>query len=191
MATGNLHIHVDSDQTEQYLKDLVQTEHGQPREQCRKLALYFDRLASGMEHGRVSVAIEDDDGTAATATITCTQANAGAGDTVTVCGVVFTVATSPSSDPNDGEFAAGASNAACAQNLDAAIEAHPRLEHLLSSSVATNVVTCTIRTKGVNGNMASLATSDATAFTLSAARFSSGAVGTEKSPLRGYSLGRA
>lgn len=190
MATGNLHIHVDSDQTWQYLRDLVTEEHEKPRELCRKLALYFDRLASGMENGRVSVAVEDDDGTAASGTVTCTQANAGAGDTVTVCGVVFTVATSPSSDPNDGEFAAGASDAACAQNLDAAIEAHPKLEHLLSSSVSTNVVTITIRTKGVNGNMATLATSDATAFALSAARLASGAVGTERVALRGYTRGK-
>lgn len=190
MPTGNLHIHVDSDQTEQYLRDLVETEHEQPRELARKLALYFDRLASGMEHGRVSVAVEDDDGTAATGTITVTQANADADDTVTVCGVVFTVKASPSTDPNDGEFAALTDDNTAAAALDAAIEAHPKLEHLLSSSVSTNVVTVTIRTKGVNGNMATLATSDATAFALSAARFASGAVGTEKSPLRGYTLGK-
>lgn len=190
MATGILVVTVDSDQTEQYLKDRVMAEQNNPREQCRKLAEYFEALAGGNEVGRVNAGIEDDDGTAASGTVTCTQTNADAGDTVTVCGVVFTVAASPSSDAADGEFAAGASDNACASNLEAAIDAHPKLKGLLSASVSTNVVTVTMATKGVIGNMASLATSDATAFALSAARLASGAVGTEKTPLRGYARGK-
>lgn len=188
MAAGITVITVESDQVEAHVRGLVEAERLQNVEAARKLAEYFDRLASGMEVGRINVAVEDNDGTAATGTITCTVANSDTGDNVTVCGVVFTVATA--ADEETGDFLEGASDNAMATNLGAAINAHPKLKGLLTAGVATNVVTCTMATKGVVGNMGTLVTSDATAMAVSAARFASGAVGTDKSTIRGFARGK-
>lgn len=187
---GILLIACESDQVAAFQQDFIE-EPGKPIEQARALADYFTRLASGMENARLTVAIEDNDGTAASQTIACTQANADADDTVTVCGVVFTVKASPSSDASLGEFAAGASDTAMGDNLAAAINAHPDLTSLLTAANVTGTVTCTMATKGVIGNVGTLATSDATAFGLGAATFASGAVGTIQTNLRPFDKGKA
>ena len=186
---GILLIACESDQAAAFQQDFIE-EPGRPHEQARALADYFTRLASGMENARLSVAIEDNDGTAASQTIACTQLNADAGDTVTVCGVVFTVATSPSSDPALGEFAAITSDTVMGAALAAAINAHPDLTSLCTAANVTGTVTVTMATKGVLGNIGTLATSDATAFGLGAATFASGAVGTIQTNLRAFDKGK-
>lgn len=190
MATGNLLVTVDSDQSWQHLRDLTVADNTSSREQCRLLAEYFTRLAAGNESGRVNVAIEDDDGTQASGTITCTQLNAVDGDTVTICGVTFTVRDSPSTSPADGEFLEGASNTAMAANLSDAVNAHPALKGLLTSSPSVAVVTCTMATAGVAGNVGTLSETG-TSMVVSAARFASGAVGTERVAIGGFQRGKA
>lgn len=142
-------------------------------------------------HHTVTVSVDEGDGTAAAETIACVQTNATAGDTVTICGVEFTVAASASDDPLDGEFEAGANDNAMATNLGAAVTAHPALFGLLTAAVVTDTVTCTMTTGGAAGNHGKVSTSDATAFTLGSGTFASGAVGTTESAIRAFRGGLA
>lgn len=153
------------------------------------LANMLQALGTGQLQGKVIYAADEADGTAAAQTVACTQANADAGDTVTIAGVVFTVAASPSSDPADGQFAAGASDTAMGDNLAAAINAHPAIVDMASAANSTGTVTITFRDKGIFANQGALATSDATAFTLGAANFASGAVGTSLKELTCFERG--
>lgn len=189
MANTILTIAVEVSHTSQHVLDRVRKEPGNTRMACEAAAAYLQRVASGHVPGKLVTYFEDADGTAAAQTIACTQANANAGDTVTVCGVVFTVRASPSSEASLGEFAAGASDTACGANLAAAINAHPALKGLCTAANVTGTVTVTMAVKGVLGNNGRLATSDATAFSLGAATFASGAVGTVRGQLRAYQAG--
>jgi hypothetical protein len=166
--------------------DRVRKEPGNQRMACIALADYFTRLAGGNVPGKLVTYFEDNDGTAAAQTIASVQTNADAGDTVTVCGVVFTVAASPSSEPSLGEFAAITDDDTMAAALNAAINAHPALTGLCTSGVSTDTCTVTMSMKGVLGNNGRLTTSDATAFTLGAATFAAGAVGTVRGQMRCY-----
>lgn len=145
------------------------------------------RVLSGQIDGKVHLFQDKGDGTAATGTVACTQANADANDTFTLCGVVFTVKASPSSDPAVGEFAAGASDDACGANLAAAINAHPALKGLLTAANASGTVTWTLAEKGIHGNLAIGATSDATAFAVT--NPTNGAKGTVQASLRVFRRG--
>lgn len=145
------------------------------------------RLAGGEIDGSVMLCQDKMDGTAATGTVACTQANATAGDTFTLCGVVFTVKASPSSDPSLGEFAAGASDDAMGENLETAINAHPSLKGLLTAVNAAGTVTWTLTHKGLLGNLAIASTSAATAFTIT--NPTNGAKGTIQSSLRVFRRG--
>ena len=189
MAAGILLIACESDQVASWLQEFI-AEHGNAQEQARLLADYFTRLSSGMESARLTVGVEDNDGTAASQTIVCAQATAVPDDAVTVCGVTFTIKASPSSDPKDGEFLEGASDNALATNLAAAINAHPDLKSLCTAAAVTATVTVTMTTKGVAGNNGRLTTNDATVFTLGAATFASGAVGTVQTHLRAFNKGK-
>jgi phage tail sheath gpL-like len=143
-----------------------------------QLEAYLMTVAGGGEAplgAKIHVFQDQGDGTQATGQIACTRANA-AGDTVTVAGVTFTEATSPSSAPIKGEFARGASDTTCGSNLADAINAHPRLLGLLTAASVAGTLTLTAVDKGTHGNLIVMSTSDATAFTLT--QFASGAKGT-------------
>lgn len=144
------------------------------------------RVMSGQEDGKVHVFQDKCDGTAATGTIACTQANATAGETVTIAGVVFTIASSPSTDPARGELAAGASDTAFGDNLAAAINAHPALKGLLTAANAAGTVTITADDKGLFGNLIRMSeTGDAFVVT----NPTNGAIGTVQSFMRTFRRG--
>lgn len=146
----------------------------------------LERVTSGQIDGKVHLFQDKCDGTAATGTVACTQASAVAGDTFTLAGVVFTVATSPSSDPHLGQFAAGASDTAMGDNLAAAINAHPALKGLLTAANSTGTVTWTAADKGLFGNLIRMAESgDSMAVT----QATNGAIGTVQSYMRPFRRG--
>lgn len=159
---------------------------------ARGLALlenYLAGIVSGatpLNGAKVHVFQDQGDGTQATGSIVCVRANA-AGDTVTINGVVFTEATSPSANAIDGQFARGASDTTCAASLAAAINAHPRLKGALTASPSTDTITLTASDKGTHGNLFVMSTSDATAFTLT--QFASGAKGTVQTQSKTYRRG--
>ncbi len=158
-----------------------------PREGIVALANYLNGIAGGSYDAKVFVALAGaNTGTAGTGTIVATRANA-ANDTVTIGNVVFTEATSPSSNPGLGEFARGADDTACGANLAAAINAHPNLRGFLTAAAVTGTVTLTMVDKGLHANLLNFATSDATAFAVTAP--TNGAEGTLHSELRVYRKG--
>lgn len=160
----------------------------QAREGCVALAAYLESIAAGSYDAKVFVALAGaNTGTAATGTIVCTQANASDGDTVTIGSTVLTVRTSPSTDPKLGEFAPGASDTACGDNLAAAINAHPAFKGFLTAANVTGTVTLTMTDKGLHGNLLNFSTSDATAFAVTSP--TNGAEGTLNSQLRCYRRG--
>jgi hypothetical protein len=141
-------------------------------------------VKAGTMSGKVLYYIDEADGTAAAQTVTFTQANATEGETVTVCGVVFTamVASTPSSDPADGEFSAVTDDDTCGENFATAFNAHPKLKGLATAANSSGTVTITMANKGVFGNNGTLSeTGDLAA--VGAATFASGAVGTEQEPV--------
>ena len=112
------------------------------------------KIGSGAVPGKIFVFADKGDGTAATGTVACTQASAVTGDTFVICGVTFTVAATPSTRPDLGQFAAGASDTDMGDNLAAAINAHPALKGMLTAVAVTGTVTWTLADKGIQGNLA-------------------------------------
>lgn len=160
----------------------------QARDGIVATANYLNAIAGGMYDAKVFVALAGaNTGTAGTGTIVCTQANATAGDTVTIGSTVFTVRASPSTDVKLGEFAPGADDTACGDNLAAAINAHPDMKGYLTAANVTGTVTATFVDKGLHANLLNLATSDATAFAVTSP--TNGAEGTLHSGLRCYRKG--
>lgn len=144
------------------------------------------RGIGGIEDMKVHLFQDKCDGTAATGTVACTQASAVAGDTYTLAGVTFTVATSPSTDPARGEFAAGASDTAMGDNLAAAINAHPALNGLLTAANSSGTVTWTARDKGLFGN---LIRASETGSSMVVTQATNGAIGTVQSSMRTFRRG--
>jgi hypothetical protein len=138
-------------------------------------------IKEGTLSGKVLFYIDEADGTAAAQTITCTFASANEGDTVTVLGVVFTemVATTPSTNPYDGQFAAVTSDTVFGDNLAAAINAHPLLKGLVTAANVTGTVTVTFVNKGVFGNNGTISETGSS-MAVGAGTFASGVVGTEQ-----------
>lgn len=158
------------------------------REGINKLINYLQGINGGNYDAKVFVALAGaNTGTAGTGTIVCTQANATANDTVTIGSTVLTVKASPSTDPKLGEFAAGADDTACGDNLAAAINAHPDFKGFLTAAAVTGTVTITLTDKGLHANLLNFSTSDATAFAVTSP--TNGAEGTLHSQLRCYRRG--
>ncbi len=111
---------------------------------------------AGNEPARVYAAVDDGAGTAGTCTIACTQANATVGETVTVCGVTFTIAAAETSNPRDGIVTAGASDTTFGASLAAKINAHPLLKDMVTAVNAAGTVTLTFKDKGLFANLAVL-----------------------------------
>ena len=101
---------------------------------------------------------------AASGSIAITHANVTNNDTTTIGGVVITAATSGNGTTS---WTIGANATADAVALAACINANTTLsKHLTASIVVAGTVTLTAKLKGSIGNLIVLATSDATAFTL-------------------------
>jgi hypothetical protein len=147
------------------------------------------RIAGGGESARVYCAVDNGDGTAGTCTVTCTDANYTAGETLTVCGVVFTVAAAYSSDAGvaRNQLVAGGSDALSGVSLKNKINEHPLLKDLVTATDnGAGVVTLTARDKGLFANLAIMAeTGDAFAVT----QVSNGAEGTLTKPLTAWAKG--
>lgn len=105
------------------------------------------------------------------ATATCVQASIVQDDTITIGTVVLTWRTSGS---GENQVTIGASNAAAATNLAAAINAHTLLRGVLVATVATNVVTIIYRGADRLGRLIAL-TETGSGVTLSAAHLGSAA----------------
>lgn len=146
----------------------------------------LERLNAGIEDGKVHLFQDKCDGTAATGTVACTQASAAAGDTYVLAGVTFTVATTPSTDPALGQFAALTSDTIMGDALAAAINAHPALKGLLTAANAAGTVTWTAVDKGLFGNLIRAAE---TGNSMVVTQASNGAIGTVQSSMRTFRRG--
>jgi phage tail sheath gpL-like len=191
MASGAalyITIVTDANGKAKHLADRAVRKSDQGRDGVNALIDLLSGIAGGNYNARVLVALAGaDTGTAGTGTVVCTQANATAGDTVTLGATTFTVRASPSTDPKLGEFAAGASDTACGDNLAAAINAHPDFKGLGTAVNVTGTVTLTMADKGLHGNLMQFSTSDATAFAVTSP--TNGAEGTLTQGLRVYRRG--
>jgi hypothetical protein len=155
---------------------------------CEALRNLLERAAICLEDSKVYLFQDAGDGTAATNEIVCTQANATVGETCSIAGVVFTIVTTPSTNPASGEIAAGASDTAFGDNLAAAINAHPALKGLVTAVNTAGSVAVTAVDKGPQGNLITLAeTGDA--FAVSGATLEDGAIGTLKTEAKVYIRG--
>ncbi len=136
----------------------------------QRCSAYLAALAGGMADGRVAVSIDGSSATAGTSsgTIAITHANLDEGDTVTIGGVVFTAVDA---DAGTDEFLVGADATAAGDNLEAAILASAALAAAFEGTITANNAAGTVtvsysRSDGAVESV-SLATSDATAYTLS------------------------
>lgn len=159
------------------------------RAQAEQLALLMDKLSSGGAFGKIFVNSDAGDGTAATGSIACTQASVVDGtDVVTIGEAVFSAVATPSTNPGSGEFAKGASDTACGDNLAAAINAHPKLKGLLTAANVTGTITLTLVDKGIHGNGVRM-TEVGNGFALT--QIASGAQGTASKKSRAFRFGMA
>jgi hypothetical protein len=147
---------------------------------------YLARIAAGGSSAKVLAFVDAGDGTAATGTVACTQANALVGDTLVLCGITFTVKTTPSANPLDGEFAAITSDTAMGDALAAAINAHPLLKGVCTAASVTGTVTWTMADKGLFGN---LGKATETGTSMAVTNPTNGAAGTTSASLRVFRKG--
>lgn len=143
-----------------------------------EVAHIIENIASGIEKGKVLLHVEHTE-TAAAQTITFDSSEGTDGDTLTICGIVFTVRSAPSLQPQKGEYLLYAdSDTAQAVAFVAAWNAHPTARYLASAANAAAVVTLTTREGGTLMNQGTLVTSVAGFAALGAATFAAGAAGT-------------
>jgi len=137
-------------------------------------------LLSGSLLGSVDIFSSTSDPVAATATATLVSC---ATDTITIGGVTFTGAASPS---GEAQFATSGTDAADATALAAKIAAHSTLGKIVTATSASNVVTITALIKGVVGNFIAVSRTGTT-ITLSGALLAGGTGGPASTPV---SIGR-
>lgn len=154
--------------------------------EARDLGAFFDGMAGGVRLAHLRVAVETG-GTSVRASATCTMVHAtlGAADTITIGGRVLTWQVAAG---NENEITIGADATADAAALAAAINANSELKGFLVATSAAAVVTITYWAPGREGNLVTLATSDAVAMVLSAARLGGG-TGTQHATPVAYELG--
>ena len=148
----------------------------------------LSRIAGGSESARVYVAVDSGNGTAGTCTIACTDANYTAGETVTVCGVTFTIVAAESTNPGvaRNQLVAQGSDTLSGANLATKINTHPLLKDLVTAVNASGTVTLTLKDKSLAGNLAVLAeTGDAFVVT----QVTNAAEGTLTVPLKCWAKG--
>jgi hypothetical protein len=145
----------------------------QNQENLNRLINLLSGLNIGALQGSVDVQSSTSDPVAAVGSVAIVHANVTNADTVTICNTVITAATSGNGTTS---WTIGADATADAVAMAACINANTTLSKLVVASIAVaGTVTLTARQKGVVGNGLALATSDATAFTLTA--FANGAGG--------------
>lgn len=145
----------------------------QDRENLNRLINLLSGVNIGAIQATVDVQSSTSDPVAATAAIAITHANVTNSDTCTILNTVITAATSGNGTTS---WTIGANATADAIAMAACINANTTLSKQVVASIAVaGTVTLTALQKGVCGNGFALATSDATAFGLTA--FASGAGG--------------
>jgi hypothetical protein len=139
------------------------------RRSMRAVLTYIQRIISGAASGYVTSVVAS---TFATRNVTCSQAGAVDGtDELTVAGTVLAVEAAPATE---SEFLKGASNAAFATNLAAAINAHSVLSKIVRAKATAAVVAITSKIPGPIGNLITLAETG-NGFTLAGAALTGGA----------------
>lgn len=152
----------------------------------QRVLKYLGALAGGLKIGHVRVNLEAGASSdRASQTIVCDNGSISNGDTLTIGGVVLTVAASPA---NESEWTEGADSDASAVALAACINAHSELKGYLIASVVDATVTVTFWAPGRLGNLITLATSDASAFTLGGAVLAGGD-GSQQMTARSFEYG--
>jgi len=180
--TASLNLTVNASRAE--LNDYIRSSTD-PRGECLALERLFKRLAAGTISGSVIAQKSTVAAVRAAGTITITHTNLDANDTVTICGITI---TAKASGATGAQFNIGSSATADATNLAACINALATLKIYVSATSALGVVTVTANQAGVVGNLFAMATSDATAYGLSAAAMAGGAGGANSAPVT-YSRG--
>lgn len=182
MATGITYLTiVHGDEAPATVDDMLMEPADHKRVGIQKLLNFLGGVAGGVKNAKITARVESGTNvTKASATITCTQANAET-DTVTIGGVDLVEGT---------DFEDGADDGECATNLAAAINADASLAGLVSATVASNVVTVEATVPGRIGNLITLSTDDATAFSLSGSALS-GATATQQAAPRDWDFGVA
>ena len=143
-----------------------------------KVARIIDGIIGGTTKGKVLLHVEHTE-TVAAQTITFDSSEGTDGDTLTICGIVFTVRTAPSLQPQKGEYLLYAdSDTAQAVAFVAAWNAHPVARFLAVAANAVAVVTLTTIEGGTLMNQGTLVTSVAGFAAVGAATFAAGAAGT-------------
>lgn len=180
--TASLNLTVNASRAE--LNDYIRSSTD-PRGECIALERLFKRLAAGTISGSVIAQKAAVAAVRASGTVTITHGNLNANDTVTICGITI---TAKASGATGAQFNIGADATADAAALAACINALATLNIYVSATSALGVVTVTANQAGVVGNLFALATSDATAYGLSAAAMAGGTGGANSAPVT-YSRG--
>lgn len=139
-------------------------------------------LIRGIQRGAISGKVlyhVEHTTTKAAQTVTFDSSAGSSGDYITICGIVFTVRSSPSYDPRKGEFLLYADDDdAQGEDFASAWNAHPVARHIGTAVNSSGVVTITMLEGGTLGNQGTLSTSNASFAAVGAATFASGAAGT-------------
>lgn len=125
---------------------------------AKRLYNYIGSLVAGGRHASIDAYTSTDAPVAASGTFTL--ASAVATDAITIGTVTLTASSTPANE-NQWEID-GASDAADAASLAAAINAHSVLSTVVSAEAADEVVTVTVLQKGVLGNQVPISSADAT-----------------------------
>lgn len=151
------------------------------RRACDGAGQLLTALASGVVKGVVTASVVDATGTLSTGSIACTRANA-AGNYVRFTWGAQTITLTEGTD-----FLRGASDTTCGAALEAAINAHATLKHIMTAAAVTGTVTCTAKFPSALAHSVTMSTDDATAFGLTA--FASGTTGAAKFFLQAFPTG--
>lgn len=195
MAISYIAFQHDTTYTAQGIYDLVYPDgkaSGALHKQqfMRKIRKYLSGLSGGAFNGAVNATVVEATAAAfATATATITHANLTDGDTIVVGGVTF---TAKAAGATGNQFNIGADATADAAALVVAFNASAtnNIAQFVTASSALGVVTFTARLPGAIGNLITLTTNDATAFTLSAAVLGGGSTGTANGSTFSFGYGR-
>ena len=155
---SSLVLTIKSEDTQAVLQADYQLDANAKRDTAKALSRLLDKLATGYKRGVIDVQTGSAHPVAASGTLTLTSAVAT--DAVTIGAVTLTASSTPA---DEGEWEIdGADDAADAESLAAAINAHSVLSQVVSAESTSNVVTVTCLTKGVVGNQIALSSADAT-----------------------------
>lgn len=121
---------------------------------------------------------------AASATATC--ASVAVDDTITIAGVTLTAKASPA---NENQFSQAGTDTADAASLASKISAHSVLGNLMSATSSSEIVTITMKQKGVIGNYITLTSSNGTRLAVTGSGYFTSGTGGATDTANIYTLG--